>query len=77
MKNLPVIYNGFTRNVMMESENVAVIIFMHYCHAPIVYDTTGVDNVDEAIAETIRDMTFGCKYGYELVKKVGNVYFYK
>lgn len=77
MENLPVIYNGFTKNITMESESVAVVIIIQYCSAPIVCDTTGIDNVDEAIAEKVRDITFGCNYSYKLVKKVGNVYFYK
>ena len=77
MKNLPVIYNSFTTKLNIESESVAVIIIMQKNAAPIVYDTTGADNVDDAIAENMRDISFWCNYSYKLVKKVGNVYFYE
>lgn len=67
-----------------ESEKVAVVIIVQdekpktdITKYPIVYDMTDIDNVDEAVARNVYELTLGCGYRYKLVKKIANVYFYK
>lgn len=67
-----------------ESEKVAVVIIVQdekpktdITKYPIVYDMTDIDNVDEAVAHNVYELTLGCGYRYKLVKKIANVYFYK
>lgn len=68
-----------------ESENVAVVIILQDGKKPktdmtkhlIVYDMTDIDNMDEAVARNVYELTLGCGYRYKLVKKIANVYFYK
>lgn len=68
-----------------ESGKVAVVIIVQdgkkpktdITKYPIVYDMTNIDNVDEAVAHNVYELTLGCGYRYKLVKKIANVYFYE
>ena len=84
MKNqilTPVVYNLFTTEEELKSKSetkVAVVVFV--CEPerkPIVYDISGVDDVDNYISRLVSEITSGCAYVYEFVKKIDNVYFYK
>lgn len=59
--------------------DVAVVVFLGGRHeeAPVVYDVTGVNNVDRWIDRYMGGLSVGCNYRYKLAKRIGNVYYYQ
>lgn len=82
MKPVDIVYGLFStkdeiKNVASD-KNVAVVIFLTKPQrCPIIFDVTGISNVDKLVANMVSSCTIGCNYRYELVHKIDNIYFYE
>lgn len=61
-------------NMTFGEANVVVITNARYRDIAVLEVTDGEDK-DAAVRRYLAELTLGCNYRYEIVKKIGNTYF--
>lgn len=79
MKNMNLLYYASAKSEAVkniDSDNVVVVVLLSEGGLPLVFDATGVADIDKAVEAEIASLSepFG---ELKLINKTGNVYYYE